>query len=133
MGRIAFADKGHVNILPINYVTAGEWVFARVDAALQRAIDRNRWVAIEVAEVLGVANWRSVVLRGACYGATPTEWAADDAIAARGLSRLRKEIPEIAWSGQKTFPTTIIRVHIDDLSGLKASALPRPKTSTKRR
>jgi nitroimidazol reductase NimA-like FMN-containing flavoprotein (pyridoxamine 5'-phosphate oxidase superfamily) len=66
VGRIAFADRAHVDIVPISYVFMEGWLYARADAPMRTAIRRNRWVAVEVAEVRDVRRWQSVVVRGAC-------------------------------------------------------------------
>ena len=134
VGRIAVAHRGHVNITPINYVYAAGWLFARADGAMRTAIGRNRWVAVEVAEVNGVSDWKSVVVRGACYVASSRGSAAADAAASRGVARLRREIPEMTSPGAAAgVQPVVFRVHAAELSGcaaalevpLPASAMPR--------
>lgn len=120
VGRIAFAHRGHVNIAPMLYVFIDGWLYARADAALRTAIRRNRWVAVEVAEVSGVSEWRSVVARGACYPTTAGGSTAADALAA-GIERLRNRIPEMSPPGRAApFRTAIYRVHVDELTGYVA-------------
>jgi uncharacterized protein len=123
VGRIAFAHRGHVNISPTNYVYAAGWIFARADDAMRTAIERNRWVALEVAEVSGVSDWRSVVVRGACYATSPGESASDDVALGRGVALLRREVPEMASSDEALpFRTVIFRVHVDEVTGREASS-----------
>jgi len=126
VGRIASAHRGHVNIAPMLYVFVDGWLYARADAAMRAAIRRNRWVAVEVAEVRGVADWQSVVVRGTCYSTTESRSAADDAIA-DGIARLRSKVPEISRRGSSVqLRTAIYRVHVDELTGLSArSSQPR--------
>ena len=127
VGRIAFAHRGHVNISPTNYVYVAGWLFARADGAMRTAIRRNRWVALEVAEVSGVSDWRSVVVRGACYATSPAESASDDAELGDGLALLRREVPEIVSSeGGPALRTAIFRVHLDEVSGWEAVSSPAP-------
>jgi nitroimidazol reductase NimA-like FMN-containing flavoprotein (pyridoxamine 5'-phosphate oxidase superfamily) len=120
VGRIAFAHRGHVNIAPMLYVFIDGWLYARADAALRIAIRHNRWVAVEVAEVSGVSEWRSVVARGACHSTTARGSTAGDALAA-GIERLRNRIPEMSRPGRGApFRTAIYRVHVDELTGYAA-------------
>lgn len=85
VGRIAFADRAHVDIVPICYVFVDGWLYARADAPMRVAIRRNRWVAVEVAEVTDIRNWKSVVVRGACHPARGTGSTKTDAAAAIGV------------------------------------------------
>jgi nitroimidazol reductase NimA-like FMN-containing flavoprotein (pyridoxamine 5'-phosphate oxidase superfamily) len=120
VGRIAFAQRGHVNIAPMLYVFIDGWLYARADAALRTAIRHNRWVAVEVAEVSDVSEWRSVVARGACYSTTDRGSTADAALA-EGIERLRSRIPELSRPGRGApFRTAIYRVHVDELTGYAA-------------
>jgi nitroimidazol reductase NimA-like FMN-containing flavoprotein (pyridoxamine 5'-phosphate oxidase superfamily) len=120
VGRIAFAHRGQVNIAPLLYVLVGDWLYARADAAMRTAIRRNRWVAVEVAEVNGVSEWQSVVARGTCYSTTIGGSAADEAIA-DGIARLRSRVPEMSRPGSDArLRTAIYRVHVDELTGYSA-------------
>ena len=122
VGRIAFADRAHVDIVPISYVFLEGWLYARADAPMRTAIRRNRWVAVEVAEVRDVRRWRSVVVRGACHPVHDTGSATGDAAAARGVALLRAKVPVITMSGVDAPGTEIIyRIHADHITGLKAA------------
>jgi nitroimidazol reductase NimA-like FMN-containing flavoprotein (pyridoxamine 5'-phosphate oxidase superfamily) len=120
VGRVAFAHRGQVNIAPMLYVYADGWLYARADAAMRAAIRHNRWVAVEVAEVKGVSDWQSVVVRGACYSTTAGGGTADAAIP-DAIAHLRSKVPEMSHpaSGAR-FRTAIYRVHVDELTGYKA-------------
>jgi nitroimidazol reductase NimA-like FMN-containing flavoprotein (pyridoxamine 5'-phosphate oxidase superfamily) len=129
VGRIAFAHRGHVSIAPLLYVYVDGWLYARADAAVRTAIRHNRWVAVEVAEVDSPSDWRSVVARGACYSASARGAAAESTIA-DGIARLRREVPTLSRSESGApFRTAIYRVHVDELSGIRASA-PGPAAAT---
>src|SRR5271169_1022659 len=68
VGRIAFASPARVDIEPINYVYADGWVYCRTSRGTKVAIiQHHRWVAFEVDEVVGLFDWRSVVVRGGVY------------------------------------------------------------------
>lgn len=135
VGRIAFAHQGHARIAPATYVYANGWLYARADRALRRAIHHNRWVAVEVAEIQSVTDWQSVVVRGACYATSPNRAAAGDAGMAEGRALLRDTVPEMSREGQTVpFATAIFRVHVDELTGYRAtsSAAPREPVATER-
>jgi len=122
VGRIAFADRAHVDIVPISYVFMEGWLYARADAPMRTAIRRNRWVAVEVAEVRDVRRWQSVVVRGACYPVRGTGSPTGDAAAARGVDLLRAKVPSIVPAGIDTPPAAIIyRIHADQVTGLQAA------------
>jgi len=122
VGRIAFADRAHVDIVPISYVFMEGWLYARADAPMRTAIRRNRWVAVEVAEVRDVRRWQSVVVRGACYPVRGTGSPTGDAAAARGVDLLRAKVPSIVPAGIDTPPAAIIyRIHADHVTGLQAA------------
>jgi nitroimidazol reductase NimA-like FMN-containing flavoprotein (pyridoxamine 5'-phosphate oxidase superfamily) len=130
VGRIAFAHQGHVNVVPATYVYAAGWLYARADRALRTAIRHNRWVAVEVAEIEGVSVWRSVVVRGACYATSPNSVAAGDAAMAGGMALLRDKVPEMSREGQTIpFATAIVRVHVDELPGYRATSSAAPRES----
>lgn len=135
VGRIAVANRGHVDIAPTSYVYADGWLYARADRALRSAIRHNRWVAVEVAEIQGVSDWRSVVARGACYGTSPNGCAGGEAATAAGVALLRDRVPEMSREGQ-TMPiaVAIFRVHVDELTGCRATspaALRKPVASVR--
>ena len=122
VGRIAFADRSHVDIVPISYVFIDGWLYARADVPMRTAISRNRWVAVEVAEVRDVRRWQSVVVRGACHSVHGTGSARGDAAAARGVALLRAKVPEIIPGGIDTAgPPIVYRIHADRVTGLKAA------------
>jgi nitroimidazol reductase NimA-like FMN-containing flavoprotein (pyridoxamine 5'-phosphate oxidase superfamily) len=121
VGRIAFADRAHVDIVPISYVFIDGWLYGRADAPVRTAIRRNRWVAVEVAEVRDVRRWQSVVVRGGCYPVRGTGSPTGDA-AARGVDLLRAKVPSIAPAGIDTAGAAIIyRIHADQVTGLRAA------------
>ena len=122
VGRIAFADRAHVDIVPISYVFMEGWLYARADGPMRTAIRRNRWVAVEVAEVRDVRRWQSVVVRGACYPVRGTGSPRGDAAAAHGVDLLYAKVPSIAPAGINMAAAAIIyRIHADRVTGLKAA------------
>ncbi len=68
IGRIAYSFHDRVDIEPIGYVLAGEWIVGRTSPGSKlNMIGHNRWVAFEVDEVDSMLEWRSVVVYGAFY------------------------------------------------------------------
>lgn len=120
VGRIAFARGSRVEIVPINYVFASEWLYGRTTPGSRVERLGERWwpVAFQVDEVEGPFDWQSVVVHGGLYTVPPTgaEWereAWDE-----GLSLLRGFIAETL--GEKDpVPdrTTIFRIALQEVTG----------------
>jgi nitroimidazol reductase NimA-like FMN-containing flavoprotein (pyridoxamine 5'-phosphate oxidase superfamily) len=133
VGRIAFAARGHVDIVPISYVFIDGWLYARADAPMRIAINRNRWVAVEVAEVHDVRRWESVVVRGACHPVHDTGSAMTDAVAARGVEMLRAKVPPITAADiDSAGPSMVYRIHADHVTGLRAAPIRSPRSRGER-
>jgi len=133
VGRIAFAHRCHVDVSPANYVYSGGWLFARADRALRTAIRHNRWVAVEVAEIQGVSNWQSVVVRGSCYATSPTGIALSGVATAGGVAPLCERIPEMSREDQSVpIGTAIFRVHADEMIGPRSSRASRHRALPQR-
>ncbi len=68
VGRLAFLARERVEILPLHYVYADDWIFGRTTPGMKLdMLGQNRWVAFEVDEVDGIFDWRSVVVHGGFY------------------------------------------------------------------
>ncbi|MEK7402731.1 MAG: pyridoxamine 5'-phosphate oxidase family protein, partial [Gemmatimonadota bacterium] len=66
VGRIAFAHDGRVELMPVHYVYQNGSIIGRISLGtkyLNWLVVRD--VVFEVEEVLGLFDWRSVVMRGA--------------------------------------------------------------------
>lgn len=65
VGRFAYAWHDKVGIEPLHYVYEAPWIYGRteIDAKLV-ALTHNQWCAVEVDEVRGLFDWRSVVIKG---------------------------------------------------------------------
>jgi uncharacterized protein len=123
VGRLAYSFHDRVDIVPIHYVYDGAWLYGRTTPGGKLApIRHNHWVALEVDEIDGVFEWRSVVVRGSVYfldeGGTPPEREARQ----RALELLRHIVPETASPADPVAERTIVfRIHVDDLTGRVAS------------
>lgn len=65
VGRLAFTLHDHVDIVPINYVSDGDWIFGRTSTGTKLAmLLHNPWCAFEADEVEAMFDWTSVVVKG---------------------------------------------------------------------
>ncbi len=65
VGRVAYSLRDRVDIEPINYVSDGDWIFARTSkGAKLSTLLHHPWCAFEVDEVRGLFDWASVVVKG---------------------------------------------------------------------
>ena len=121
VGRLAYAYRDAVDIVPIYYAYDDEWIYARTSPGQKIAkLRHNRWVAFEVDELYGLFHWSSVVVHGALYLLDADTTAAgtwDQAVAA-----LQKKFPG-AFTERDPVPfrSTIFRIHLDEVSGRRAT------------
>ena len=120
VGRIAYSFNDRVDIEPIHYVFDAGWLYGRTsEGAKMATVDHSRWVALEVDEVEGPFDWRSVVVHGALYRLTPG-LAKEDEIA-RAIGLLRTVVPQIGTDDDPAPSRKIIfRIHVDDIRGRAA-------------
>jgi uncharacterized protein len=120
VGRLAYAFRDAVDIVPLHYAYADGWIYARTSPGQKLAkLRHNRWVAFEVDEIHGKFDWSSVVVHGAVYqldreGSTES-WE-------QALMVLQQKFPE-AFTDQDPVPfrTAIFRIHVDAVSGRRAT------------
>ena len=124
VGRIAYSFRDRVDIEPIHYVYGDGWLYGRTsEGAKMTTVDHSRWVALEVEEVDGPFDWRSVVVHGALYRLTP-ELAKEEEIS-RAVRLLRTVLPEIGTHDDPApFRTIIFRIHVDEIRGRAARSSP---------
>jgi hypothetical protein len=124
VGRMAFAFRRRVDIVPIHYVYSGGWVYGRTSLGPKLlTLKHNQWVALEVDEIDGLFDWRSVVLHGGLYlldaDGPPRELAARR----RAIRLLRTLVPEtLRASDPVPFRDILFRIHVDELSGRAAQS-----------
>jgi nitroimidazol reductase NimA-like FMN-containing flavoprotein (pyridoxamine 5'-phosphate oxidase superfamily) len=71
VGRLAYMNGRMVDIEPLSYVMAGDWLFARSAPGTKlSALARKPYAAFEVDEEDGPFDWRSVVAHGTVYRMT---------------------------------------------------------------
>lgn len=122
VGRIAFSYHDHVDIEPIHFVYADEWVYGRTsDGTKLRTLAHNRWLAFETDEVTAMYDWQSVVIKGALYilesnGAKREEY--DHAV-----EMLRRFNPKALGPDDQTPSKTVVfKIHADQVTGRAASS-----------
>ena len=138
VGRLAFARKNRVEIIPLHYVFAGGVLCGRTarDTRLDKASENfsNAWpAAFEVDEIDEPFEWRSVVVHGNVHAAVrgDEEWRRNEAAWEAAVRALRTFIPTVFSAGDPTaFRDVVIRVDVVEISGreatLASSLPPRP-------
>ena len=123
VGRIAFTFHDRVDIEPISYVFADQWLYGRTSPGTKLATVRHHpWVAFEVDEIEGRFDWRSVVVHGAMYLLAPDGGDRDREAYAAAMRLLREIDADTLTPGDPTpFRTTLFRIHADDMVGRRAS------------
>jgi nitroimidazol reductase NimA-like FMN-containing flavoprotein (pyridoxamine 5'-phosphate oxidase superfamily) len=131
VGRVAFSFHDRVDIEPIHYVFADNWMYGRsAPGAKLTTLLHNRWVAFEVDEVKGLFDWRSVVAHGTVYFLdTPSTPASerkpeDEAGIAydAAIEHLRRLVPAALRHDDPTPARSVIfRIHANEISGREAS------------
>src|SRR5215475_4416524 len=72
VARLAYSFHDRVDIEPIGYVYRDGWIYARTSPGTKLdTAQHHPWVALEVDEVRGPLDWRSVVVRGKVYFLEP--------------------------------------------------------------
>ena len=68
VGRLAYRDGDRVDIQPLGYVANSRWLFMRsAYGARLTALMKDPYVALQVDEIAGPFDWRSVVVHGPIY------------------------------------------------------------------
>jgi nitroimidazol reductase NimA-like FMN-containing flavoprotein (pyridoxamine 5'-phosphate oxidase superfamily) len=117
VARIAFSHHDHVDIEPISYVYADGWIYGRTSAGSKlRTLAHNRWVALETDQVHSLAEWRSVVVKGALY-LLEADGAQSDTYDL-ALAQIRSLSPHALLADDPTPERTqLFRIHADQMTG----------------
>ena len=121
VGRLAFTHDGQVDVEPIHYVRRGEWVYCRTAPGTKlTALGERPWVALQVDEIDGLFDWKSVVARGTVYlvGEGPDQQASRTEV----LAAIR-EFQAEALTPDDPVPerSTLMRIHVRALVGRQAT------------
>ena len=123
VGRLAFSHHDRVDIRPIHYVYADNWLYGRTSPSEKIVtLRQNQWVAFEVDEVRGPFDWQSVVAHGSFYclgdDAAPQYLELRD----EALRLLRSFAPEtLRRTDPVPFRTELFAIAMDRLTGRAAS------------
>lgn len=123
VGRVAFARGGQVEILPVHYVYAKDWIYGRTTpgGSIQRTGERWWPVAFEVDEIDALFEWRSVIVKGGLYTLPPEGAAWQREAWAEGVALLRKLVPE-TFGEEDPLPerVTVFRIAVQEVTGREA-------------
>jgi nitroimidazol reductase NimA-like FMN-containing flavoprotein (pyridoxamine 5'-phosphate oxidase superfamily) len=128
VGRIAFARRNRVDIIPVHYVFASGLLCGRTahGTRLARASEGfpNAWpAAFEVDEADGLFDWRSVVVHGNIHAASPgdEEWRRNPREWEKVLRSVRILVPGALSPADPTaFRDVLIRMDVAEISGREA-------------
>ncbi len=121
VGRLAYAFRQAVDIVPIHYAYADGWIYARTSPGQKLTkLRHNRWVAFEVDEIRGLFHWTSVVVHGGLY--MLDEDSAVGETRQRAMRILQDKFPGAFTDHDPVaFRMTIFRIHVDAVSGRRAT------------
>jgi nitroimidazol reductase NimA-like FMN-containing flavoprotein (pyridoxamine 5'-phosphate oxidase superfamily) len=123
VGRIAFSFHDQVDIRPIHYVYADNWLYGRTSPSDKlTTLRHNQWVAFEVDEVKGLFDWQSVVAHGSFYRLSDEASPQNAELREEALRRIRSFAPEtLRETDPVSFRTELFAIAIDRLTGRAAS------------
>ena len=134
LGRLAFFNGETVDIEPIGYALKGHWLYARSAwGAKIESLARRPFVALEVDEVDGPFDWRSVVVYGTIYELPLDGSDLERRGRRRAVSAIKAAMPG-SFTGHDPVPERqiVYGLHIDKLAGRMARresrARPAPRT-----
>ena len=122
VGRIAYTFRDRVDVEPIGYVYAdGALVFRTAPGSKIETLAHHPWVALEIDEVEGVFDWRSVVVHGTTYVLQETGNEAELRAYLSAVTSLRRLVPATFGDGDPApFRSVVVKLHIDHITGRAA-------------
>jgi nitroimidazol reductase NimA-like FMN-containing flavoprotein (pyridoxamine 5'-phosphate oxidase superfamily) len=123
VGRIAFSFHDQVDIRPIHYVYADNWLYGRTSPSDKlETLRHNQWVAFEVDEVRGAFDWQSVVAHGSFYRLNDENSPQNLELRDEALRLIRSFAPETFRATDLVpFRTELFAIAIDKVTGRAAS------------
>lgn len=123
VGRIAFSFHDQVDIRPIHYVYADNWLYGRTSPSDKlTTLRHNQWVAFEVDEVRGPFDWQSVVAYGSFYRLSDETAPQSLELRDEALKHIRSFAPEtLRGTDPVPFRTELFAIAIDRVTGRAAS------------
>jgi nitroimidazol reductase NimA-like FMN-containing flavoprotein (pyridoxamine 5'-phosphate oxidase superfamily) len=119
VARVAFSFHDKADIEPVHYVYDHGKMFGRTSPGSKlTTLAHNHWVAVEVDEVDGLFDWRSVVVHGSFYTVSPDVPGAESAAWSRGVELLRALIPETGTASDPVpFRSVVFQIQIESTTG----------------
>ena len=119
VGRLAFTFRDRVDIAPISYVYDQGWLYGRTSPGTKlTTVQHHPWVALQVDEIEGRFEWRSVVARGAIYVLDAPRGEAELAVYERAVDILRAADADAFTESDATpHRQTVFRIHVDQVTG----------------
>ena len=117
-GRLAFSFHDRVDIEPISYVLAEDWLYARTAPGTKlTVVQHHPWVAFEVDEIRSRVDWRSVVVHGTIYFLDPNREA--DRADYDAADKVLRSVDADALTAADATPQrqVLFRIHVDDVVG----------------
>lgn len=126
VGRLAYNFRDRVDIEPIGYVYArGALVFRTAPGFKLEALAHRPWVALEIDEVEGAFDWRSVVVYGTAYVLHAKGSDAEVRAHRAAVSWLRRLVPgTFRKSDPVPFRSVVVKLYIDRVAGRAAHSKP---------
>jgi len=128
VARIAYTFHGRVDIEPIHYVYENGAIYMRTAPGSKLAsLAHSPWIALEVDEVEGPFDWRSVVAHGTVYVRHNDGSPLEQEAYAHAVDCLRRLMPS-AFSDDDPMPmrTVVLEVRPDELTGRAATTSRQP-------
>jgi uncharacterized protein len=122
IGRLAFSFHDRVDIEPISYVYRDAWLYLRTSPGTKLDTTQHHpWVALEVDEVLGPLDWRSVVVRGKIYFLEAELGPRDRQDYDAAVEALQSIDPDALTKSDATpHRRHVFRIHVDEITGRQA-------------
>lgn len=124
VGRLAFTFHDRVDIEPIHFVYADGSFYGRMAPGTKLDIvAHDPWVALEIDEIDGLFDWRSVVVKGTVYFVERGISSGLSDAWDHAVRVIRTLVPE-AFTESDPVPTrtVVFRLHIHEMHGRAARA-----------
>jgi uncharacterized protein len=124
VGRIAFARRDRIDVVPLHYVYEDGWIFGRTTFGEKlEHIHSNWWAAFQVDEIDGIFDWRSVIVHGGFYIFDPEAGPHDAELYERALAALRRIVPETLTADDPVPERTLVfGMAVQEITGRAAES-----------
>jgi hypothetical protein len=122
VGRLAYTFHDRVDVEPIGYVYAkSALVFRTAPGSKLETLAHHPWVALEIDEVEGLFDWRSVVVHGTVYALQDAGGDLQRRTYRAAVRSLRRLVPNTLRKGDPVpFRSVVMKLHIDRVTGRAA-------------